>query len=125
AWLSDKAMGMAKGQLAKIGIVRPEQLDAPLPPGLTADVQVVQRSNDDGTTFNQVRKFTVVESDVPPADYSPDSADPRDDESEGDDEHLDAQGFNWRDGCQETPVSRPVNGRVEPRFPGQSRRGAR
>ena len=40
---------MAKAELAKLGIVRADQLEQPLPPGLIADVQVVQRTADDGT----------------------------------------------------------------------------
>jgi hypothetical protein len=100
-WLSSKALPMAKGELAKLGIVSADQLERPLPPGLTADVQVVQRTDDDGTTFNRVKTFKIVPADVPAADFSPDDSDvPR--ESEADDEHLDADGFDWRKGIQHT-----------------------
>src|SRR5271165_347861 len=56
-WLSSKALGIAKGELAKRGITSPDQLEQPLPPGLTADVQVVQRTDDNGVVFNRVRSF--------------------------------------------------------------------
>ena len=71
-WMTEKSMSMAKGELAKLGIVRADQLEQPLPPGLIADVQVVVRTADDGTTFNRVRSFKVVESGVFADDYRPD-----------------------------------------------------
>ena len=91
-WLSSKALSMAKGELAKLGITSPDQLEQPLPPGLIADVQVIQRTDDDndnGIVFNRVRSFKVVDlSGVPADDYRP--ADLLDVErSEGDDKHLD------------------------------------
>jgi len=86
-WLSSKALGIAKGELAKLGITSPDQLEQPLPPGLIADVLVIQRTDDDnGIVFNRVRSFKVVESGVPADDYRP--ADDLDVEgSEGDDRH--------------------------------------
>ena len=71
-WLSSKALSMAKGELAKLGIKSPDQLEQPLPPGLIADVTVVQRTDDYGAVFNRVKTFKVVESDVPADDYRPD-----------------------------------------------------
>jgi hypothetical protein len=123
-WLTGKAMAMAKGELAKLGIVRADQLEHSLPPGLTADVTVVRRTDDGGTTFNRVKTFKVNDADVPAVAYRPndldvergegdggplDAADPAstprpaarepgedDDLDDGDD--TDAQGFDWKRG---------------------------
>ncbi len=112
-WLSSKALSMAKGELAKLGITSPDQLEQPLPPGLIANVQVIQRTDDNGVVFNRVKTFKVIESDIPADDYRPD--DNLDVErDEGDDNHLaaghtatrprepgdDDDGFDWRTGVQ-------------------------
>jgi len=119
-WLSSKALGMAKGELAKLGIVSPDQLERPLSPGRTADVQVVQRTADDGTTFNRVKTFKIVESVVPADDYRPaDDLDVERGEGDGErpaagqastclpvtrepggDDDRDGDGFDWRTGVQ-------------------------
>lgn len=114
-WLSSKALSMAKAELAKLGVVRADQLEQPLPTGLIADVQVVVRTADDGTTFNRVRSFKVVESGVPADDYRPDdNLDVERDEVDdgqastrppitrepGDDDDRDDNGFDWRTGVQ-------------------------
>jgi hypothetical protein len=108
-WLSNKALGIAKGELAKLGIVSPDQLEKTLPSGLIADVTVVQRTGDNGTTYHRVKTFKVVPADVPADDFSPaDDTVPR--ESEGDGEHhdragrLDANGFNYETNQYESPV---------------------
>lgn len=98
-WLSSKALSMAKADLAKIGIVSPDQLEQPLQPGLIADVQVVQRTADDGTLFNRVKTFKVVESGVPAADFRPDPESSIE-QGEADDGRtlagrLDGHGFNY------------------------------
>ena len=119
-WLSSKALGIAKGELAKLGITHPDQLEQPLPSGLIADVQVIQRTADDGTVSNRVRTFKVVESGVPADDFRP-AADLDVERGEGADEHLvagqasmrpsvtrepgddddrDDDGFDWRRGAQ-------------------------
>jgi hypothetical protein len=102
-WLSPKALAVTKGQLAKLGITRQEQLECPLPFGLTAEVQVVQRADDNGVLCNRVRTFKVVEADVAADDYRP--AEDLDVEGDGADAgHLDGDGFDWRDGVQhDTP----------------------
>ena len=84
-----RRLAWRKGELAKLGITRPDQLERPLPPGLIADVQVVQRTDDNGATFNRVKTFKVVESGVPADDFRPDD-DLDVERGEGDDEHLDA-----------------------------------
>jgi Protein of unknown function (DUF669) len=104
-WLTDKALAMAKADLAKLGITKLEQLEEPLPPGLLADVKVVVRTDDDGDTYNQVKNFQVVKSEVPAADFAPgEVAAPRTREP-GDDDDLanDDDGFDWRNGTQ-SPV---------------------
>jgi hypothetical protein len=103
-WLSRAALGIAKAELAKLGITRPGQLEQPLPPDLIADVQVVQRTDDNGTVWNRVRSFQIVD-DVPDDDDGllADSID--DDAPEVDGEHFDAAGFDWRTGVQVEPKS--------------------
>jgi hypothetical protein len=120
-WLSEKALGTAKAVLAKVGITRPEQLEQPLPPGLTADVTVVLRIDDNGATFNRVKTFKVIETDVPAADFRPADLDVERGEGDGgpsdadeptstgfrrmrepgDDDDRDDGGFDWRTGVQE------------------------
>ena len=119
-WLSSKALSMAKGELAKLGITHPDQLERPLPSGLIADVQVVQRTDNNGVAFNRVKRFKVVESGVPADDYRPDddldaersegadehpaagqaSTRPHDTRQPGDDDDRDDDGFGWRTGVQ-------------------------
>jgi hypothetical protein len=135
-WLTGKAMAKAKGELAKLGIVRADQLEQPLPPGLTADVTVVRRTDDGGTTFNRVKTFQVLDGDVLADDYRPPDLDVEQGEGDGErldaagpasttrpaarepgeDDDLDEGGFSWRDGIQRTS-STPLldaarNGRV-------------
>jgi hypothetical protein len=120
-WLTDKALPMAKGELAKLGITSPDQLERPLPPGLTADVSIALRTDDDGTTYNRVKKFKVIDVEVPAADFRPadnldieqreedggrlDSTGPastgsRRTREPGDDDDRDDDGFDWRQGAQ-------------------------
>jgi hypothetical protein len=73
AWLSSKALGVAKGELGKLGITRPEQLEQPLPPGLIADVTVVQQTDDNDIVFNRVKRFKIIDTGVPAADFGPDN----------------------------------------------------
>jgi hypothetical protein len=106
-WLTDKAIGIAKGQLAKLGIVSLEQLEEPLPPGLIADVRVGQETNGDGMTFNRVKSFKLVNADVPTGDNSP----PEDLDVERGEVadgiplagKIDAHGFNYETGRYESP----------------------
>jgi hypothetical protein len=66
SWLSPAAMAMTKRDLARLGITSLDQLERPLPPGIIADVRVVERVEDDGTTRNAVRSFVVVEIQADP-----------------------------------------------------------
>jgi hypothetical protein len=108
-WLSSRALPVAKAELAKLGITSPDQLEQPLPPGLTADVTVVQRADDNGTTFNRVRTFKIVDADVPADNFTPDEqrASEADDASTplpalratrepGEDDDLDTGESDWR-----------------------------
>ncbi len=119
-WMTEKSMSMAKRELAKLGIVRADQLEQPLPSGLIADVQVVRRTDDNGAVFNRVKTFKVVESGVPADDYRPDdNLDVKNGEGDdehpaagqastrppvtrepGDDDDRDDDGFGWRTGVQ-------------------------
>jgi hypothetical protein len=130
-WLTEKALAMAKAELAKLGIIKPEQLEQPLPPGLIADVKVVLRTDDEGETFNRVRSFQVVRPEVPAADFAPSGpAEAPADESDDDDGDAwdeldnasDAGGFNWANGEQKAAPSHASNGQSVTAKPG---RGAR
>jgi hypothetical protein len=122
-WLTSKALSMAKGELAKLGITNPGQLEQPVPPGLIADVTVVQRSGDDGTTFNRVKTFKIIDADVPADDYRPADVEP----SEVDTRpplagQLDAHGFNYETNRYESarPLLEDAASRV-PTTPSTSR----
>jgi hypothetical protein len=53
-WLSEAAMAYSKRDLAKLGIVRLEQCEEPIPPGIFCTVKVVERTEDNGTRRNRV-----------------------------------------------------------------------
>ena len=86
-WLTPAALGIAKRDLAKLGIRESSQLDQPLPSGIIVDAKVALRRNDDGTESNRIRSFEVVEvRRSGPDPFAPDDAD--------------ADGFDWRNGEQ-------------------------
>jgi hypothetical protein len=112
-WLTEKALGIAKAELAKLGIVQPDQLERPLPVGLIADVKIVKRTDDGGEEWNRVKRFDLVSPEVPPADFAPTSAarEPGDDEpEEGTDGYLDSGGFDWSRGEQRAVGAHHGNG---------------
>ena len=74
-WLTPRALSMTKRDLIKLRIHRPEQLRQAPPSGIVADVKVAVRTGDDGTSYNQVRGFTVVEDAPPPGTLDPDDED--------------------------------------------------
>jgi hypothetical protein len=87
--------------LSKIGVVRLEQLDSPLPEGIIVEANVVLRRGDDGSEYNELRRtcpFVVVAFEPP----APEPFAPAESNSEGaDDDFTDKDGFNWRTGKQE------------------------
>jgi hypothetical protein len=71
-WLTEAALGMAKRDLAKLGVESLEQLELPLPLGIRCRVRLVLRTDDDGTEFNRVKWFEVTGIDPPQDDpYAP------------------------------------------------------
>lgn len=66
-WLTAPALPMSKRDLALLGITEPEQMEKPLPPGIRCRVRAVLRTGDDGRDYNEVRRFTVLGIDPPPA----------------------------------------------------------
>jgi hypothetical protein len=89
-WLTPRALAMAKRDLIKLGLNRPEQLNQAPPTGIVCDVKVVVRTEDDGRSYNRVTGFAVVEG-APPAgtlDPDDDEADQRD---EGDNQNYSAE----------------------------------
>jgi len=67
-WLTPAALPYAKRDLMKIGITDPRQLERPVPQGIRCRVRVARRETDDGTIFNRVTGFDVVEIAQPDAD---------------------------------------------------------
>ena len=67
-WLTPKAMAMAKRDLNKLGISRPEQLEQPVPQWIRCRVVVVVHTDDTGTERNRVRDMEVIGRDTPEAD---------------------------------------------------------
>lgn len=67
-WLTQAALPMTKRDLAKLGVSRLEQLDAPPPPGIVCKVRIVLNRDDDGTERNRVRGFDVSRIEPPKAD---------------------------------------------------------
>jgi hypothetical protein len=109
-WLSEAALSMAKRDLAKIGVVRLEQLERPIPEGLVATVKVALRRDDAGEEFNRVARFEIIGIERPePEPFAPPSDDEFEASTTGDDESLhcnqnrDPDGFDWRTGKQEDP----------------------
>jgi hypothetical protein len=87
-WLTDRALAMTKRDAAKLQITRPEQLDAPPPSGIIAEVRVGLRDDGNGRQFNRVIGFTIVEEAPAPGVFSPDP-DEEDDTPEEDDPFAD------------------------------------
>jgi len=65
-WLTAAALPMAKRDLAKLGVLTLDQLEAPLPPGMRCTVKVTLRREDDGTEHNRVKHFDVTGIDTDP-----------------------------------------------------------
>jgi hypothetical protein len=101
-WLSEAALAMAKRDLGRLGIVRPEQLERPLPDGIIVAAKVALRRNDDGTEFNRIVPFDVVAVEPP----APEPFAPTDDEP-ADAGTADADGFDWQKGEQRNRVPTP------------------
>src|SRR5438128_164679 len=71
-WLSEAAIPIAKRDLAKLGIKRPEQLERPLPDGIIVAAKVALRRADDAGEFNRITKFDVVSVEKPePEPFAP------------------------------------------------------
>jgi len=60
-WLTPAAMPMTKRDLAKLGILKLDQLERPIPPGIVCQIAVAVRTDDDGETRNRVTRYEVVE----------------------------------------------------------------
>lgn len=67
-WLTSAAIAMAKRDLAKLGIRDIAQLERPLPAVLRVKLQLVVRQDDDGNTYNRVKRFDVLGIDEPEKD---------------------------------------------------------
>lgn len=67
-YLTEAALPMAKRDLGKPGVTRLDQLDHPLPPGIQCKVQLTLRRDDNGTEYNQVIHFAVVDIEMPQPD---------------------------------------------------------
>jgi hypothetical protein len=120
-WLTEKALRMSGHELARLGFRSLTEIsERPLPPGLIADVTVVEQTENDGTTKNVVRRFKLANAGVPADDYSPDpdpvtseadagppdaagpASTPHPAREPGEDDDRDDGGFDWRSGIQHT-----------------------
>ncbi len=89
-WLTPAALAQTKRDLVKLGITTLEQLESPPPQGIRCRVKLVVRKADDGTEYNQVKRFDVLGYVPPPppdpfapADTTPAPQPPAADESAG------------------------------------------
>jgi hypothetical protein len=97
-WLSEAAMPMARRDLGKLGIERPEQLEQPLREGIIIRAKVAVRRNDKGSEFNHVVRFEVVAFEPPaPEPFAFDEDDLDDGENS---DATDDEGFDWQAGEQ-------------------------
>lgn len=62
-YLSTAALALAKRDLAKLGIERPDQMDRPLRP-VRVQLRVALRVEDDGTEYNRIRSFERLQHSV-------------------------------------------------------------
>ena len=93
-WLSEAALPMAKRDFAKIGVSRLEQLEKPIPEGITLKAKIALRREDDDREFNRVTRFEVIAIDPPkPEPFAPKPAPNSIDAIDGD-------GFDWQSGQQ-------------------------
>jgi hypothetical protein len=93
-WLTPAAMGIAKRELARIGITDFNQLDRPLPSGILATVKLDVRKEDDGTERNRVTTFRVTGIEAAEPDpFAPDAG-------PDDGSTTDADSFDWATGRQ-------------------------
>src|SRR5262245_28365800 len=78
AYLSVAAIPFTLRLLGKVGLDDLDLIDRGIPPGIVVRAKVVQRSRDDGETFNEVRDWSLVavESPPPAADPAPWVVDP-------------------------------------------------
>jgi len=72
-WLTDAALSMSKAGLEALGILRPDQMEEPLPRGLRVEADVALHTRDDGTEYNEVRNFKPAEP-APADPFAPDAA---------------------------------------------------
>lgn len=77
-WFTERAMGMTKRDLAKIGIHNPAQLDEPLPQGIRVKAKVVIHTENNGTEYNRIKSFEYIGT-FPP---KPDPFAPSDDKGD-------------------------------------------
>ncbi len=63
AWLTPRAMGFAKRDLAKLGIASLDQIGRPLPGTIVCKLRVALRRDDGGQEFNRINNFDVTRVD--------------------------------------------------------------
>jgi hypothetical protein len=92
-WLSEAALPLAKRDLGKLGVEHLSQLERPLPPGIVIAAKVALRRGDDGSEFNRLTRFEVVEIERPQADpFAPQ------DMADADPDPTDGDAFDWSRG---------------------------
>jgi hypothetical protein len=61
-WLTPAALPLAKRDLLKLGITEFKQLEQPLSARFRCRVKLVLRKQDDGTEYNRVKSFEVLDA---------------------------------------------------------------
>jgi hypothetical protein len=100
-WLTARALPMTKRDLAKLRIHRPEQLRQSPPTGMIVEVKVALREQDDGTQFNKVIAFKVLDEGTDDG-----ALDPEEDKNTDEPDRRDSGGFDWGDGMQKERPTR-------------------
>lgn len=74
-WLTPAAMPQTKRDLLKLGVLKLEQLDNPLPKFIRCNCKLALRRDDDGNEHNRVRSFEVIGFDKSEDDpFAPEAA---------------------------------------------------
>lgn len=89
-WLTPAALPQTKRDLSKLGVTDLDQLERPLPRGIRCRCKLVVRRDDDGNTYNRVRRFDVVGLDPPEADAFAPTGSPMDPPADGNGKLVDA-----------------------------------
>ena len=69
-WLTPDALARTKYELGELGITDLDQLEQPLPVGLTVEVALARRTGDDGLPYNKIRSLKAIAPAAPVDDFA-------------------------------------------------------